>query len=51
MSDLLNSLDPNMLNICVAFMTIAVKYGAIYGILGTVSIMIIKAFSGKARFI
>lgn len=50
MSDLLNSLDPNMLNIGVAYMVIAVKYGAIYGILGTVSTMIIKAFSGKARF-
>lgn len=50
MSDLLTNLDPHMLDIGVAFMTIAVKYGAIYGVMGTLSIMIIKAFSGKARF-
>ena len=50
MSDLLTNLDPNMLDVCVAFMVVAVKYGAIYGILGTVSIMVTKAFSGKARF-
>ena len=50
MPDLLTNLDPNMLDVGVAFMTIAIKYGAIYGIFGTLAIMLIKAFSGKVRF-
>lgn len=43
--------DPDILDVVVNFLSVAVKYGGFFGISGFCIRMLIKAFSGKERFI
>ncbi len=49
-SDLINVFDPGMINVGTSFFIVAGKYAMIYGIMGYVLKMIIKASTGKERF-
>lgn len=43
--------DPDILDVVVSFLAVAAKYGGFIGITGFCIRMLIKAFSGKERFI
>lgn len=52
MNLLLNiGLDPNMTAVGVEYFSVAAKYAVIFGICGFLLKMVIRAFTGKERFL
>lgn len=49
-SDLISTFDPGMVDVGTSFFIVAGKYAMIFGIMGYVLKMIIKASTGKERF-
>lgn len=47
----INEFDPNLLDVGTSFLAVALKYAGLFGIIGYVGKMLVRAFSGKERFL
>ena len=47
----LNNFDPNLLDVGASFLAVAIKYGGFFGIVAFLGRAIVRAFSGKERFL
>lgn len=43
--------DPDIVDVVVSFFGVAGKYGILFGILGVLLVMLVRAFTGKERFL